>query len=130
MNIGFVAHDAKKILMQNFCIAYRGIVCKHSLYATASTGRLIEEATGLQLHKFLAGHLGGTLFINTSWFITTFTTTFVTTSLELQVPLLVLLYHSRLGLTSSGRGRFGFIYKSVTRVLKFVTVVLNLSGKS
>ena len=59
MNIGFVAHDAKKILMQNFCIAYRGIICKHSLYATASTGRLIEEATGLQLHKFLAGHLGG-----------------------------------------------------------------------
>ena len=46
MNIGFVAHDAKKILMQNFCIAYRGIICKHNLYATASTGRLIEEATG------------------------------------------------------------------------------------
>ena len=59
MNIGFVAHDAKKILMQNFCIAYRGIICKHNLYATASTGRLIEEATGLQMHKFLAGHLGG-----------------------------------------------------------------------
>ena len=61
MNIGFVAHDAKKILMQNFCIAYRGIICKHNLYATASTGRLIEEATGLQMHKFLAGHLGGVL---------------------------------------------------------------------
>ncbi|MCQ2496680.1 MAG: methylglyoxal synthase [Lachnospiraceae bacterium] len=59
MNIGFIAHDAKKILMQNFCIAYRGILCKHSLYATATTGRLIEEATNLQVHKFLAGHLGG-----------------------------------------------------------------------
>lgn len=59
MNIGFIAHDAKKILMQNFCIAYRGIICKHSLYATATTGRLIEEATNLQVHKFLAGHLGG-----------------------------------------------------------------------
>lgn len=59
MNIGFIAHDAKKILMQNFCIAYRGILCKHTLYATATTGRLIEEATNLQIHKFLAGHLGG-----------------------------------------------------------------------
>lgn len=59
MNIGFIAHDAKKILMQNFCIAYRGILCKHNLYATATTGRLIEEATNLQVHKFLAGHIGG-----------------------------------------------------------------------
>ena len=25
MNIGLVAHDTKKMLMQNFCIAYRGI---------------------------------------------------------------------------------------------------------
>ena len=59
MNIGFIAHDAKKVLMQNFCIAYRGILSKHSLYATATTGRLIEEATNLQVHKFLAGHMGG-----------------------------------------------------------------------
>ncbi len=59
MNIGFVAHDAKKKLMQNFCVAYRGILCKHTLFATGTTGRLIEEATGLNVHKFLAGHLGG-----------------------------------------------------------------------
>ena len=59
MNIGFVAHDAKKKLMQNFCIAYRGILVKHDLYATGTTGRLIEEATGLSVHKFLAGHVGG-----------------------------------------------------------------------
>lgn len=59
MNIGFIAHDAKKILMQSFCIAYRGIISKHSLYATGTTGRLIEEATNLPVHKFLAGHLGG-----------------------------------------------------------------------
>ena len=44
MNIGFIAHDSKKKLMQNFCIAYRGILCKHSLFATGTTGRLIEEA--------------------------------------------------------------------------------------
>ena len=45
MNIGLVAHDAKKKLMQNFCIAYRGILCKHNLYATETTGRLVESVT-------------------------------------------------------------------------------------
>lgn len=59
MNIGLIAHDAKKKLMQNFCIAYRGILSKHELYATATTGRLIEEVTNLNIHKYLAGHLGG-----------------------------------------------------------------------
>ncbi|MBE5921558.1 MAG: methylglyoxal synthase [Lachnospiraceae bacterium] len=59
MNIGLIAHDAKKKLMQNFCIAYRGILSKHELYATGTTGRLIEEVTNLSIHKFLAGHLGG-----------------------------------------------------------------------
>ena len=59
MNIGLIAHDAKKKLMQNFCIAYRGILSKHHLYATGTTGRLIEEVTNLSVHKYLAGHLGG-----------------------------------------------------------------------
>ena len=59
MNIGLIAHDAKKKLMQNFCIAYRGILCKHNLYATGTTGRLIAEVTNLNVHKYLAGHLGG-----------------------------------------------------------------------
>lgn len=59
MNIGFIAHDAKKKLMQNCCIAYRGILARHDLYATGTTGRLIQEATGLQVHKFLEGHVGG-----------------------------------------------------------------------
>ena len=59
MNVGLIAHDAKKKLMQNFCIAYRGVLCKHSLYATGTTGRLIEEVTNLTIHKYLAGPLGG-----------------------------------------------------------------------
>ena len=59
MNIGLIAHDSKKALMQNFCIAYRGILSKHSLYATGTTGRLIEEVTNLKVHKYLAGPLGG-----------------------------------------------------------------------
>ncbi|MDD6352527.1 MAG: methylglyoxal synthase [Lachnospiraceae bacterium] len=60
MNIGLVAHDSKKKLMQNFCIAYRNILAKNELYATGTTGRLVEEVTNLSVHKFLAGHLGGT----------------------------------------------------------------------
>ena len=59
MNIALIAHDTKKKLMQNFCIAYRGILCKNELYATGTTGRLIEEVTNLNVHKYLAGHLGG-----------------------------------------------------------------------
>lgn len=59
MNIGLIAHDAKKILMQNFCIAYRGILSKHTIFATGTTGRLVEEVTNLTIHKYLAGHLGG-----------------------------------------------------------------------
>ena len=59
MNIGLIAHDAKKKLMQNFCISYRGILCKNELFATGTTGRLIEEVANLNVHKYLAGHLGG-----------------------------------------------------------------------
>ena len=59
MNIGLIAHDSKKKLMQNFCIAYRGILNKHTLYATGTTGRLIEEVANLNVHKYLAGALGG-----------------------------------------------------------------------
>ena len=59
MNVAFVAHDSKKKLMQNLCIAYRSILAKHTLYATGTTGRLIEEVTNLNIHKFLAGHIGG-----------------------------------------------------------------------
>lgn len=59
MNIALVAHDNKKILMENFCIAYRHILSKHKVFATGTTGWLIEEATGLTVNKYLAGHVGG-----------------------------------------------------------------------
>lgn len=59
MNIGLIAHESKKKLMQNFCIAYRGILSKNMLSATGTTGRLIEEVTNLNVRKYLAGHLGG-----------------------------------------------------------------------
>lgn len=59
MNVGLMAHDSKKKLMQNFCIAYRGILSKHNLFATGTTGRLIEEVTNLNVKKYLSGRLGG-----------------------------------------------------------------------
>ena len=59
MNIALVAHDNKKKLMENLCVAYRHILSKHRLYATGTTGQLVEDATGLTIRKYLAGHLGG-----------------------------------------------------------------------
>ena len=59
MNICLIAHDSKKKLMQNFCIAYRGILSKHRLCATGTTGRLVEDVTNLKINKYLPGHLGG-----------------------------------------------------------------------
>ena len=59
MNIALIAHDKKKELMVQFCIAYKGIFAKHNLVATGTTGGLITDATGLDVHKFLAGSQGG-----------------------------------------------------------------------
>lgn len=59
MNIALIAHDSKKKLMQNICVAYRHILIKNNLFATGTTGRLIEEAANVNVHKYLAGHLGG-----------------------------------------------------------------------
>lgn len=59
MNIALVAHNNKKKLMENLCIAYRHILIKHTLYATGTTGRVVETAANLPVHKYLAGHLGG-----------------------------------------------------------------------
>ena len=59
MNIALIAHDKKKFDMVNFCIAYKDILEKHNLYATGTTGKLAAEATGLNIHRFLSGPLGG-----------------------------------------------------------------------
>ena len=59
MNIALMAHDNKKELMVQFCTAYCGILAKHTLCATASTGQQIAEATGLTIHRFLSFSHGG-----------------------------------------------------------------------
>ncbi len=59
MNIALIAHDKKKEDIINFCIAYRDILAKHHLCATGTTGKLVAEVTGLDIHRFLSGPLGG-----------------------------------------------------------------------
>ena len=59
MNIALIAHDKKKELMVDFCIAYCGILAQHELCATGATGMAVEEATGLKVNKFMAGREGG-----------------------------------------------------------------------
>lgn len=59
MNIALMAHDSKKELMTQFCIAYCGILSHHSLCATGTTGKLVSEATGLEVQRFLSGPQGG-----------------------------------------------------------------------
>ena len=59
MTIALIAHDAKKELMVQFCIAYCGILSKYNLVATGSTGKVVSEATGLDITSFLSGSQGG-----------------------------------------------------------------------
>ena len=59
MNIALIAHDEKKELMVQFCIAYFGVLSRNNLCATVTTGKMVSEATGLTIQKFLAGSQGG-----------------------------------------------------------------------
>ena len=59
MEIAIIADDKKKEIMTEFCIAYCGILCKHSICATATTGKYISEATGLNIERMMAGSQGG-----------------------------------------------------------------------
>ena len=59
MNIALMAHDSKKELMVQFCIAYSGILSHHNLCATGTTGKMVSEATGLEIFRFLSGTHGG-----------------------------------------------------------------------
>lgn len=59
MNIALIAQDPKKELMVRFCIAYCGVLKEHKLCATASTGKMVSDATGLHVINFLSGPQGG-----------------------------------------------------------------------
>ena len=64
MNIAFLAHDKKKKLMVQFCTAYKSVLAKHDLFATATTGRLIADNTGLPITLLLSHKQGGHQQIN------------------------------------------------------------------
>lgn len=59
MNIALIAHDSKKELMVQFCIAYCRILSHHDIRATGTTGKLVAEATGLHIQRYLSGSQGG-----------------------------------------------------------------------
>ena len=59
VNIALIAHDKKKELMVEFCIAYSGILKKHNLCATGATGACVMEGAGLEVKKYLSGAEGG-----------------------------------------------------------------------
>lgn len=64
MDIAIIADDNKKELMAQFCIAYCGILSRHHLCATHTTGKYISDATGLEIETFMPGSVGGTEQIN------------------------------------------------------------------
>lgn len=59
MKIALIAHDRKKDNLVEFAIAYTEILKEHDLYATGTTGMRVMEATGLHIHRFSSGPLGG-----------------------------------------------------------------------
>ena len=59
MNLALMSHDRRKELMVQFCIAYCGILSKHTVCATNTTGKLVAEATGLPFNLFLSHEHGG-----------------------------------------------------------------------
>ena len=59
MNIALMAHDHKKDLMVQFCTAYAGILSQHEIFATSTTGHVVAEGTGLNVHCFLSYAHGG-----------------------------------------------------------------------
>lgn len=59
MNIAFIAHDKRKELLVQFCVANCAVFARHKLCATAVTGKLIADATGLEIHRFMSSINGG-----------------------------------------------------------------------
>ena len=59
MNIALMCHNKKQELMVQFCTAYCGVLAKHTVCATNATGRMVAEATGLNVNLFLSHEHGG-----------------------------------------------------------------------
>ena len=59
MNIALIAHDKKKDDLIRLVRAYAHILKHHQLFATGTTGKRVAEATGLPVHCYKSGPLGG-----------------------------------------------------------------------
>ncbi|SUY47761.1 methylglyoxal synthase [Clostridium putrefaciens] len=59
MKIALIAHDKMKDDIIDFIKRYKDVFREHELYATGTTGRLINEILNLKVHRFLSGPLGG-----------------------------------------------------------------------
>jgi methylglyoxal synthase len=59
MNIAVIAHDKKKDDLVELLLDYLPLLEEHKLYATGTTGKRVQEATGLDVHRFKSGPLGG-----------------------------------------------------------------------
>lgn len=57
--IALIAHDKKKQEMLAFVEKHLHILSQHNLLATATTGRIIKESTGLDITTYLSGPMGG-----------------------------------------------------------------------
>lgn len=63
MQIAIIASDKRKELMTEFCVAYCGVLSRHHLCATGTTGKYLAEATGLNIETLVSGAHGGTQMI-------------------------------------------------------------------
>lgn len=57
--IALVAHDEKKHDLLEWAKYNRALLVQHELYATGTTGKLLEQTLGVELHKLQSGPLGG-----------------------------------------------------------------------
>ncbi|WP_034608911.1 methylglyoxal synthase [Cellulomonas sp. URHD0024] len=58
-HIALVAHDNKKVELLRWAEYNRGTLSQHTLYATGTTGTMLEYELGLPVHRFLSGPVGG-----------------------------------------------------------------------
>ena len=58
-NIALIAHDNKKQDLVTWCEKHKSELLPHKLYATGTTGMIIEKEVGLVINKLLSGPLGG-----------------------------------------------------------------------
>ena len=57
--IALVAHDHKKADLMEWVVHNRTVLSKHELFATGTTGRIIEEKIDRPVRKLMSGPMGG-----------------------------------------------------------------------